>query len=78
MFEVLAGDVFDRGGEKLTVFKIRIESMGEATRVLVHFVEGSDVRIRPAEAFTALLREGLADGSITNVNRPADFGGFGP
>ena len=54
MFEILAGDVFDRGGEKLTVFKIRVESMGELTNVLVHFVEGSEVRIRPVEAFTEM------------------------
>ena len=73
MFEVLQGDVFDRAGTKLVVFKLRIEVAGDMTRMLVHFVEDDEVRIRPAEMFMQMIAKGLESGDLTNINRPADF-----
>ena len=76
MFEVLQGDVFDKDGSKLVVFKLRVETTSGDTRVLVHYVEGDSVRIRQAAEFARMIGAGLDDGSIANVNRPADFGAF--
>lgn len=73
MFELLAGDIFELDGNLLTIARLRVGVVGERVNTFVHYTYQNEVKIRPAPEFCAWLTEGLADGSVKNVNREADF-----
>lgn len=73
MFEILAGDVFEVEGELLTVFKLRLGVVGESVHSYVHFTFAGRIMLRTANDFCAWLSEGLAAGTVRNLNREAEF-----
>lgn len=73
MFEILAGDLFSVDDDLLTVFKLRVGVVGNQVRTYVHFSYRGEVKLRPATEFCQWLGAGLEDGSVTNLNRAADF-----
>ena len=73
MFELLAGDIFELDGGLLTIARLRVGVVGERVNTFVHYTYQNEVKIRPAPAFCQWLAEGLADGSVKNINREADF-----
>lgn len=73
MFELLAGDVFTVDGDLLTISKLRIGVVGERVNTFVHYSYQNEVKLKTAEQFCAWLGDGLANGSVKNINREADF-----
>lgn len=73
MFEILTGDVFEIKGQLLTVFKIRIAVVGDVINTHVHYTYSDEVKIKLVNDFCTMIAQGLNDGSLNNINRPADF-----